>query len=269
MTRHGVHDATTDDARLRAWWRRWPGANVGIATGHPSGVAVVDIDPVAGGRSSIEDIRAAGHDLPVTLFAFTGGGGFHLFYSVPAGLRVGNTVGQLPVVGSAPGIDLRGDGGYVVAAPSVHFSGHRYRWSNRAGELEQLPLWLARPVGAEPQEVPRRNREFGASRYGSAALAAEVDAVRRLAVGERNHGLNRAAYSLGRLVAGGELATDLVYDELLAAAVVTGLGQREASRTIHSGLRAGATSPRRAVNASDTGDVGLSRPIRKGRQRNE
>src|SRR5215210_3207896 len=85
LTRHGVHDATTDDARLRAWWRRWPGANVGIATGHPSGVAVVDIDPVAGGRWSIEAIRAAGHDLPVTLLAFTGGGGFHLFYSVPDG----------------------------------------------------------------------------------------------------------------------------------------------------------------------------------------
>ena len=172
-----MHDPTTDDPRLRAWWRRWPRANVGIVTGHPSGVAVVDVDPFAGGRWSIEAVRAAGHDLPPTLLAFTGGGGFHLFYSVPAGVRVGNTVSHLPNFGSAPGMDLRGDGGYVVAAPSVHVSGRRYRWSDVVGGLRPLPLWLARPAGAEPHEVPGRHRQAGASRYGSAALAAEVFAA--------------------------------------------------------------------------------------------
>ena len=80
----------------------------------------------------------------------------------------------------------------------------------------------------------------------------EVDAVRRLLVGQRNHGLNRAAFRLGQLVAGGELAADLVHDELLAAALSTGLGEREATRTIRSGLRAGEGSPRRAPDTGRT-----------------
>ncbi|MFN2506430.1 MAG: bifunctional DNA primase/polymerase [Acidimicrobiales bacterium] len=258
LTCHGVHDASTDEGRLRQWWRRWPWANVGIATGHRSGVVVVDVDPVAGGRWSIEAIRAEGYDLPVTLLAFSGGGGFHLFYSVPADVRVRNTVGQLPNVGSTPGIDLRGDGGYVVAAPSLHVSGGRYRWSERAGEMRPLPLWLARPVRAAPDDVRATRRDAGGSRYGSAALADELDGVRRLTVGQRKDGLNRASYSLGRLVAGGELAADLVYEELLAAAVATGLPEREASRTINSGLRAGATRPPRSATTAGTDGVGMS-----------
>ena len=90
-----------------------------------------------------------------------------------------------------------------------------------------------------------------------------------MSVGERNNGLNRAAYSLGRLVAGGEVATELVYGELLAAALATGLGHREASRTIRSGLRAGATRPRRPADVSNADAIGLSRPMREGGQGNE
>ena len=77
-----------------------------------------------------------------------------------------------------------------------------------------------------------------------AALGAETEAVRRLVEGQRNHGLNRAAFCLGTLVAGGELAEDLVCRELLTAALAVGLGESEARRTINSGLRAGAGHPR-------------------------
>ncbi len=254
LTRHGVHDATTDVDRIRRWWRRWPDANVGVATGAASGVAVVDVDPIAGGRWSLEVIRAAGRDLPVTLLAFTGGGGFHLFYAVPAGVRVGNTAGRLPnMVDTVPGIDLRGDGGYVVAAPSVHASGIRYRWADQATQLAALPTWLSQPPTPDFIEVPPRVSEKGSSRYGAAALANEVDAVRRLVVGERNAGLNRAAFVLGRLVGGGELAAEVVFGELLLAALATGLGEREATRTIRSGLEAGARAPRRPADLAGTG----------------
>ena len=124
LTRHGVHDASTDDASIRRWWRRWPTANVGIATGARSGVVVVDVDPSSGGRRSLEAVRAAGMDLPPTRIAFSGGGGFHLFYLLPAGAGAGNTVGRLPGIAQAlPGIDLRGDGGYVVVSPSRHARG--------------------------------------------------------------------------------------------------------------------------------------------------
>ena len=255
LTRHGVHDASTDHARIRRWWRRWPVANIGVATGATSGIAVVDVDPGSGGRRSLDAVRAAGHGLPPTRVAFSGGGGFHLFYRVPEGVRVANTVGRLPGVAiPLPGIDLRGDGGYIVVAPSTHLSGRRYRWSRLATELVLLPRWLWLPPPAPaPIEVVSHARRSGASAYGSAALASELEAVRRLVVGERNHGLNRAAFCLGQLVGGGELASDLVHRELLTAALSTGLSESEASRTIRSGLGAGEQQPRRAPKDSARG----------------
>ncbi|HVL07031.1 MAG TPA: bifunctional DNA primase/polymerase [Acidimicrobiales bacterium] len=249
LPRHGVHDVSVDAAQIRRWWRRWPDAGVGIATGARSGLAVVDVDVKADGRASLAGLRAGRGSLPFTMLAYTGGGGFHLYYRQPPGLRVPNTVGRLPnVEGPLPGIDLRGDGGYVVAPPTVHASGRPYRWASRQpDEPAPLPRWLwpppPRPPAAGPPGIPRRS---GASLYGMAALGAETDAVRRLVEGQRNHGLNRAAFCLGTLVAGGELAEDLVHRELLAAALAVGLGEQEADRTICSGLGASAGSPRRA-----------------------
>ena len=246
---HGVHDASVDGARIRRWWRRWPDAGVGIATGARSGLAVVDVDVKAGGRVSLVGLRAGRGRLPFTVLAHTGGGGVHLYYRQPAGLRVPNTVGRLPNVDRPlPGIDLRGDGGYVVAPPSVHASGHLYRWAARQPAAPApLPRWLwTQPPPAAPRARPYAPRPGGASPYGMAALLAETQAVRGLVQGQRNDGLNRAAFSLGTLVAGGELAEDLIHRELLAAALAVGLGEQEAGRTIASGLRAGARTPRAA-----------------------
>lgn len=248
LARHGVHDASVDGTQIRRWWRRWPDAGVGIATGARSGLAIVDVDVKAGGRASLVGLRA-GRPLPFTLQAYTGGGGVHLYYCQPAGLRVPNTVGRLPNIdGPLPGIDLRGDGGYVVAPPSVHASGRRYRWASRQPDAPApLPHWLwPSPPPPAPAFHACAPRPEGASPYGMAALDAETEAVRRLVEGQRNDGLNRAAFSLGTLVAGGELAEDLVHRELLTAALAVGLGELEARRTIGSGLRAGAGYPRTA-----------------------
>jgi hypothetical protein len=250
LARHGVHDATADAAQIRRWWRRWPDASVGIATGARSGLAIVDVDVKAGGRASLLGLRTGRRGLPFTLLAYTGGGGFHLYYRQPPELRVPNTVGRLPNVdGALPGIDLRGDGGYVVAPPSVHASGRPYRWASRQPEEPApLPRWLWPPPPSSPSAIGRRCRPHpgDGGPYGMAALAAEAEAVRRLVPGQRNDGLNRAAFSLGTLVAGGELAEDLVHRELLTAALAVGLGELEARRTIRSGLRAGAATPRQA-----------------------
>lgn len=250
LARHGVHDASVDAAQIRRWWRRWPDAGVGIATGARSGLAIIDVDVKAGGRASLLGLRSGRGVLPFTLLAYTGGGGFHLYYRQPAGLRVPNTVGRLPNVdGALPGIDMRGDGGYVVAPPSVHASGVPYRWASRQpAEPAPLPRWLWPPPRSPLSAIGRRCRPHpgGGSPYGMAAIAAETEAVRRLVEGQRNHGLNRAAFSLGTLVAGGELAEDLVHRELLAAALAVGLGELEARRTIRSGLRAGVAVPRQA-----------------------
>lgn len=251
LTRHGLHDATTDAILIREWWRRSPSANVGIATGGPSGLVVVDVDLPRGGEESLRTLRATGHRLPRTLEVLTGGGGLHLFYAHPGGVRVSNTAGRLPGVGEAlPGIDLRGDGGYVVVPPSVHASGLRYQWN--PGPIVALPAWARPPVGPLPRSLGEKAPPVaGASAYGSAALARQVESVRGLPVGQRNDGLNRAAFSLGRLVGGGELSERLVHEALLAAALATGLGERESERTIRSGLSAGKAVPRRAPGTQD------------------
>lgn len=137
-TPHGFKDATTDQATIRDWWRRWPHANVGIATGKTSGIAVVDIDRNRGGMESLRGLEAQHGDLPLTAVVRTGNGNHH-YFQYP-GIHVKSIVGR----GDLYGIDVRGDGGYVVAPPSWHASRTQYLWES---ELEQvqlapLPAWL-------------------------------------------------------------------------------------------------------------------------------
>ena len=127
-TLHGVKDATTDEAVIRSSWGRWPDANVGIATGQESGVIVVDLDGPVGEQALAELLG----ELPVTPTAITGKGR-HLFFACPDA-DVGNRVRLLP------GVDIRGEGGYVVVPPSIHHSGRRYRWDTEPGRGADVPL---------------------------------------------------------------------------------------------------------------------------------
>lgn len=122
---------------IRAWFQRWPDANVGIVTGQVSGLVVVDVDPAHGGRDSVRELEGIHGPLPATVECVTGGGGRHLYYRHPGG-NVPNRVGiQL-------GIDVRGDGGYIVAPPSVHPSGKHYFWA--AGRSPEESRLAAPPV---------------------------------------------------------------------------------------------------------------------------
>lgn len=114
----GLQQRIADPAEIGRWYRHWPGANVGIVTGRTSGLVVIDIDPALGGDSSLEAIEAAHGPLRPTVEAYTRGGGRHLYYAHP-GVATPNRVAPLP------GIDVRGDGGCVVAPPSVRPSGSR------------------------------------------------------------------------------------------------------------------------------------------------
>ena len=121
--------ATTDPATIRRWWSKWPTANVAIATGGEGRLLVLDIDDPAAG----EKVR-----LPPTTVVRTPRGGWHFWFTVPAGHAMpGNSAGKL-----APGIDTRGQGGYVLAPPSV-VDGRRYRWSKQSGDqIAEAPDWL-------------------------------------------------------------------------------------------------------------------------------
>jgi hypothetical protein len=118
LTRRGVKDAATNGEVIAGWWERWPDANLGLASGRPSGVVVIDVDPPRG-ELSLTRLVDAGYELPETATVRTGSGGTHLYYAAP-GIPVGNTAGRLPGVGlELPGVDLRAEGGYVVAPPST------------------------------------------------------------------------------------------------------------------------------------------------------
>ena len=115
---HGVKDATTNRARVLAWWTRHPQANIGLATGHS--FDVLDVDGPSG-EQAIREL-AATHGLHSSgPLVRTGGGGWH-FYLAPTGL------GNVQPAGLAH-VDWRGRGGYVVAPPSRHASGHSYQWA--------------------------------------------------------------------------------------------------------------------------------------------
>ncbi len=133
-------NATTQSGMIRSWWGRWPDANIGLMTGEASGLVVLDVDPRHGGQAGLEALERLCGELPSTVEAQTGSGGRHLLFKHP-GQRIPNSAGTL-----APGLDVRGDGGYIVVAPSLHASGRRYAWDGvrhpAHAEPSPMPAWL-------------------------------------------------------------------------------------------------------------------------------
>jgi len=115
-TEHGLHDASRDTSAIDAWWTRQPKANVGVPTGTALGSFVLDIDGPEG-EASLAALEQEHGPLPATLEQKTGRGR-HLFFLMPNSGDVRSSVSQL-----GPGLDIRGTGGYVVVAPSIHPSG--------------------------------------------------------------------------------------------------------------------------------------------------
>ncbi len=121
------------------WFVRYPAANVAIVTGILSGLVIVDVDPEHGGEESLAVLTREHGPLPPTPTVQTGGGGHHLYFAHPGG-AVPNRVGL------RHGVDVRADGGCVVAPPSTHPSGRRYRWQPGQSPADltpaPLPHWL-------------------------------------------------------------------------------------------------------------------------------
>lgn len=231
---------------VEAWARS---NNVGVRTGQPSGVIVLDVDaPV------LPDELVS----LVTPTVRTGKGGFHLYIAAP-NEPVRNSVKSKAI---HPAIDVRGDGGQVVCAGGIHpETRRRYEWvSGRSptdvplAPFDALPEgWRAKMLGSEPapstdptqpSEPDANPPPRTASPRALAALAGDADAVVRAVEGARNHTLNRAAFNLGTLIGAGELARDDAERALAGAARVCGLPEDEASTTIRSGLDAGEKHPR-------------------------
>jgi hypothetical protein len=147
-TPRGLKDATTDPEQIKRWWQKWPDANIGIATGAVSGLLVIDVDPRHGGWQGLEEFfKRTGEVFPPTVEVITGSGGRHFFFRMPdADIR--NSAGNL-----GAGLDVRANGGYVVAAPSVHASGNRYQWTNEELPLADVPYGVLKELIVKPRIV--------------------------------------------------------------------------------------------------------------------
>lgn len=144
LTRHGHRDSTSDSAKITDWWKRFPWANIGIATGEVSGrLLVIDLDcKPEQGIDGEESWRELAKDFPATIEVLTGGGGRHFYLNYPDSVLLKSSAGLI-----GPGIDVRADGGYVLAPPSIHVSGRRYEWEASSdpmdgGAVAPAPAWL-------------------------------------------------------------------------------------------------------------------------------
>jgi hypothetical protein len=139
-TQHGLKDASTDEATIHRWWGMWPSANIAVSTGAASGLVVLDEDSYKGGDASRLELEQMYHPLPETVQQFTGGGGRQYFFTHP-GTNITNSTASLGV-----GLDVRGDGGYVIAPPSLHESGKCYVWelNHHPDDIQcaPMPAWL-------------------------------------------------------------------------------------------------------------------------------
>ena len=142
LTKSGFHEATTSPAQIKAWWGQWPWANIGIRTGKESGIVVLDIDQKPGAEENLAAIQSKYGSLPDTLEAKNGGGGRHIFFKHP-GVEIPCGANILGI-----GIDIRGDGGYIVAPPSKHILGRRYEWDVGTFEygIAEMPSWMVKKL---------------------------------------------------------------------------------------------------------------------------
>ena len=249
----GLNAATTDESQIRRWWSQWPHSNVAIRTGAPSGLVVIDIDPDHSGDDSLEALLARHGALPEVRTIRTGGGGRHLYFSHPGDV-VRNDAGRR----LGAGIDVRGDGGYVIAPPSRHRNGRQYSIAANGGHLPELPDWLLRairPPAPSTSRTPLPSAPRDSSAWTRAAVDGELARLRAAAEGTRNATLNRVAFRLGQIIGAGHLNEPDIEPLLIEHGIAIGLREREVVTTVHSGLRAGEGTPRGPTVSEVSADV--------------
>jgi uncharacterized protein (DUF927 family) len=157
---HGLKSAALDEQIIKEWWTRWPDANVGIVTGEKSGLVVLDVDPKNDGHESLEELEKIKGKLPDTVETITGSGGRHILFRHP-GRKISNKTGF------KPGLDIRGDGGYIVAPPSLHVSGRTYEWELSSHpddvSLAEIPDWLLKLIEGGGEKTKTCEPEVGKS----------------------------------------------------------------------------------------------------------
>lgn len=227
--RYQIQRATLDE--ISEWQRA--GHNAGIVTGEISRIIVLDCDT----PEAIAQAKELG--IPEGTVSVRTANGCHYYFRHP-GFPVANKARLLP------GMDLRGDGGFVVAPGSVHETGTVYEWLNHPAwnEIELPSEWLLKRLRDRPEIEPPSPASMSATPYGQSALDRELTILRNAQEGSRNDQLNCSAHALAQLAAGGHIDTAATKRALHHAAQSIGLEADEIERTLESGWRAGSLMPR-------------------------
>ncbi len=262
LTPRGFKDATTNPDQIRAWWQQWPSALIGGAMGSASGLFAVDPDVPKepgdpDGLAAWNALAERHGGVPPTHAHETPSGGRHVLFAYPEGRRITNKEGAL----KGTGINVRGEGGYVIMAPSRMTDGREYRLADEFDfwQFAEAPAWLIDMITAEPERAKEPRSEpstenqgrpagAGIDRYVAAAVDRECAVLVSCGRGGRNNQLNTSAFSLGTLVGANVLGSSEATRRLYTAADTAGLvkadGQRAVMATIDSGLTSGASKPR-------------------------
>jgi hypothetical protein len=260
---------TREAAEIRADFTRWPDAGIGIPCGAVNGIIVVETDTVEGhgidGSNSLAQLETKHGALPDTLKGISPSGSVHRYFKHPgAGIKIKSSASEL-----GAGIDVKGDGGMVIAPPTARPGVGVYRWINR-NPIAEPPAWLIeltkdrqppppkrlsireRAQAAVRRWEAKRRGDMSPSAYADAALEYEIRDLAAAAQGGRNHALNRSAFSLLQLVHAGQLDRADVERQLIGACTANGLmddrdngGIKNILRTIRSAEAGAIAKPRR------------------------
>jgi hypothetical protein len=229
---HGFKDATRDPAGVEYMWRRWPGPLVGVPTGPASGFDILDIDPRHGGDQWLMQHQ---EQLGVTRVHRTRSGGEHWFFASGHGVR--NTESKI-----APGVDTRGDGGYMIWWPS--FGGS----VACAAPIAPWPQWLLHILIKPAEPETERKPWSGATSNANVRriVQRQLDRVAQAAPGQRHTTLRNTSLLIGGLLKGANEPGGDVAEGLLSAIKAAGgsdVRESNARATIEWGLSQGASRP--------------------------
>jgi len=228
LIKGGFKGATTEEKQIREWWGKWPDASIGLPTGETSGLWVVDVDCYKEGVQDLHELFAE-HELPETKTARTGKGGRHYYFEFN-GKDIRCSIGTI-----AKGIDVKANGGYVIAPPSPG-----YEWENDVSAVP-APSWLVDKAAEKIKPAKEANGTTVETPVQD-DLEVEIQKVRMAEDGLKNNTLNKSAFMLGKKIALGEVDEDLARHKLYVVAKEAGLDEEEIPKTINSGIQAGKVS---------------------------
>lgn len=266
LTPNGFKGATRFPRIIERWWSDWPDASVGLPTGEKTGFFALDIDNKPGGANGFDwlsEMEAEHGPLPDTARVTSPNGGLHIYFKYVVGTRNRGALGA--------GVDIRSEGGYVLAAGSTMANGRSYKWETDTREIADAPSWLLDLL--LPKSAPAHTQYSLSAATNNAYVDAAVD--RELAdlagapMGTRNNALNDAAFSIGTIVGAGAISEAEARALLQDVARGWGRDWSRCCKTIENGLKAGIQNPRHIPEPDfpahdNTRLVDITRMIQRG-----